>query len=428
MLTKRDDPLLASWQYGLGKAVAFTSDAKNRWAAHWVDWPGYAKLWAQIVRWTVRSTARTPLETTVEITRRQGRITIDAVDDRGEFMNFLELKGNVVTPERTLKLSMQQTAPGRYEGTFDAPDIGQYIVSVGYRDARGRQRLHTAGTAVPYSPEYRELKANDATLTRLGETTEGLIYPALGTRGGRDPAQEVFRHDRRARTAPQEVWPLLLLLAALLFPADVAVRRLMIEPAEALAFARQGWERISGRLRARRRRRTAAREEAFDRLLTRKDRISARLATGAPEADAAVTGAGVGRAAPGAGTTVSERGARRDAAAVEGTSPVEREGRESAAATTEAPGRAAPQVVWNRPVPGVTPSETAGSPGAAPSPAGGAAATAPAGATPGGAPEPASGDTHTRRLLGAKRRAAGSDPERPAGPGGEQGAGGEKPE
>lgn len=38
------DPLLASWRYGLGVSVAFTSDAHSRWAAEWVQWPDLCVL------------------------------------------------------------------------------------------------------------------------------------------------------------------------------------------------------------------------------------------------------------------------------------------------------------------------------------------------------------------------------------------------
>ena len=46
----RGDPLLVRWQYGLGRSAVFTSDAKNRWAVNWVDWPGFDRLWANIFR------------------------------------------------------------------------------------------------------------------------------------------------------------------------------------------------------------------------------------------------------------------------------------------------------------------------------------------------------------------------------------------
>ena len=44
------EPLLTRWQYGLGRAEVFASDAKSRWAADWVTWKGFDKLWANIFR------------------------------------------------------------------------------------------------------------------------------------------------------------------------------------------------------------------------------------------------------------------------------------------------------------------------------------------------------------------------------------------
>ena len=44
------DPLLVRWQYGLGRAAVFSSDAKSRWAASWLTWPGFDRLWTNIFR------------------------------------------------------------------------------------------------------------------------------------------------------------------------------------------------------------------------------------------------------------------------------------------------------------------------------------------------------------------------------------------
>ena len=43
-------PLLARWQYGLGRAAVFASDAKTRWASDWVTWKGYDKFWTNLSR------------------------------------------------------------------------------------------------------------------------------------------------------------------------------------------------------------------------------------------------------------------------------------------------------------------------------------------------------------------------------------------
>ena len=54
LATEAGDPLLAWWRYGLGMSVAFTSDAKARWAAEWLAWPQFGKFWAQVVRHAMR--------------------------------------------------------------------------------------------------------------------------------------------------------------------------------------------------------------------------------------------------------------------------------------------------------------------------------------------------------------------------------------
>jgi hypothetical protein len=44
------DPLLIHWQYGLGRATVFASDAKSRWSANWIKWDGFDTLWTNIFR------------------------------------------------------------------------------------------------------------------------------------------------------------------------------------------------------------------------------------------------------------------------------------------------------------------------------------------------------------------------------------------
>src|SRR5690606_20019285 len=44
------DPLLASWQVGLGRVASWTSDAGSRWASGWVSWDGAPQFWAGVVR------------------------------------------------------------------------------------------------------------------------------------------------------------------------------------------------------------------------------------------------------------------------------------------------------------------------------------------------------------------------------------------
>src|SRR5207244_4827568 len=79
LATERGDPLLAWWRYGLGMTVAFTSDAKSRWAAEWLSWPGYSKFWAQVVRQAMRKSDAKGIF--MQITHKDGKaqVTLDAI-------------------------------------------------------------------------------------------------------------------------------------------------------------------------------------------------------------------------------------------------------------------------------------------------------------------------------------------------------------
>ncbi|MEO2006221.1 MAG: VWA domain-containing protein, partial [Candidatus Poribacteria bacterium] len=51
--TADGDPILVGWRFGLGKALAFTSDGGNRWAHAWASEPDYAGRLKSWVRWTL---------------------------------------------------------------------------------------------------------------------------------------------------------------------------------------------------------------------------------------------------------------------------------------------------------------------------------------------------------------------------------------
>ena len=109
--TGQVNPVLAHWTYGLGRSVAFTSDAGRRWAKAWPDWKSYAAFWSQVVRWSMRPADRGNL--TLSVRREEGRIkvVVDALDKENQFLNFLQIQGNVVDPD--LKSVADRARPDR---------------------------------------------------------------------------------------------------------------------------------------------------------------------------------------------------------------------------------------------------------------------------------------------------------------------------
>jgi len=216
----QDDPVLSSWQYGLGKSVAFTSDARQRWAAGWLGWSGFSKFWAQSVRWSMRQSTAGDLQTLVDIDKGNGKVTIEATDEKGNFRNFLNPKARLIRPDlKSEDLSLDQTGPGRYEANFDARQLGTYLINI--RTSRGEKTVsQVTGAVLPYSPEYNAVGADNFLLSRLAEIGGGGVLPI-------DKANEVFTRERKSARAPSDIWLPFLMLATCLFVLDVAIRRLM---------------------------------------------------------------------------------------------------------------------------------------------------------------------------------------------------------
>ena len=261
-ISNRKDPILASWQYGLGKSVAFTSDCKARWGARWLGWPDYTKFWSQVVRSTMRKSGPRDFQTTVEVENGVAHVVVDAIDDKGNFLNFLKFSGAVVEPNmNSHSVSIEQTGPGRYEGSFDARQVGSYVVNV-LNKAKGADNAQDVNViSIPYPPEYKDLAPNTALLKRIAEETHGAYDPG---------ATSLFRGKFRQSRTYTDIWRLLALLSMLLLPVDVAVRRLSVTPEQAIELYRAVLGQITARLPRRRLRVKQERSEAMSALLRSK--------------------------------------------------------------------------------------------------------------------------------------------------------------
>src|SRR4030095_16396151 len=100
----------------------------------WLRWRDFNKFWAQLTRWTLRSGSRSDTVATVARRDNVGEVGVDAIDGRGDFINFVDSQVGVVAPnrERTV-IDLEQIGPGRYRGRFPAPHEGGYLVATAQR-------------------------------------------------------------------------------------------------------------------------------------------------------------------------------------------------------------------------------------------------------------------------------------------------------
>lgn len=223
IISHEKDPILAHWRYGLGKSVAFTSDVTSRWAPDWVTWSGFNRFWAQSVRWAMREVASSSFRIETRAKDGMGHVRIDAVDDQGKFVNFLRPQGVVTTPAPAFtrrELAITQTAPGIYEGTFPLDNSGVYMLNLTYERPDGSRGYLPAGLALGYSPEYERNTTNAALLAEFADTGGGLL---------RAPGDNPFAHDLPTSATITPMWRPLVLAAALAFPVEIFVRRVVVD-------------------------------------------------------------------------------------------------------------------------------------------------------------------------------------------------------
>ena len=230
--THLEDPLLATWQYGLGRSAAWTSDATGRWATGWVTWEGFPLFWAQTVRWTITDGRNSAVETVVDFSEETAGLTVDARTSDGTYLNNLTMDGTVVSPSgEAIEVVLQQIAPGRYTTNFTPQEEGAYFIRVAGAegDAASADTIigQTSGWVLGYSPEYQRFDADPSLLESLAALTGG--------RNLGDLPSAAFDHTLSTEATTRPIWPWLLLAAVFLLPFDVGVRRIVI--------TRRDWQR-----------------------------------------------------------------------------------------------------------------------------------------------------------------------------------------
>jgi hypothetical protein len=153
----------------------------------------------------------------------QGRVIVNALDEDSNYINFLNLQAAVVKPDGSgvETVVFAQTGPGQYEVSFPVNQTGQYVASLKMAEGDDTISIGHTGLSVPYSPEYKELSANEVLLENIREISGGKEL-------GFEPEQDgVFRHDLPPTRSHQPVWEWVLAWLLLpLFLMDVAFRRL----------------------------------------------------------------------------------------------------------------------------------------------------------------------------------------------------------
>ncbi len=211
-------PLLAAWQYGLGRAAVFAADPDSLATLSWIRWDRYAQFWSQLVTWTMREGEPGAFALRIH-TGSDGALSIEA--EKADTSPVPNLVCRISGPGRAVDVPMTQSDASLYTGEVGPLPRGKFVatlmVKAGDTERVLTQRDFASPGALPSdAAELRLRPANVELLERLAQATRGAYDAAPSA---------VAAHGGGSITVRRDASPMLLPLAILLFLGEVFVRR-----------------------------------------------------------------------------------------------------------------------------------------------------------------------------------------------------------
>ena len=144
LTSDKGDPLLAHWQQGLGRVVAWTSDTSGPWTEEWRSWPEAERFWQQAVRWTFPEPTRATFPVAAEVVGDQVTLRAQSVRPDGRFGDLLDTRVTIVAPDGSAR--ELPTAADRARDLRAGHDD---------RRSRGRTRRASSSTRAASRPARR---------------------------------------------------------------------------------------------------------------------------------------------------------------------------------------------------------------------------------------------------------------------------------
>lgn len=148
-------------------------------------------------------------------------LRLHSVESDGTPRNFYDSSVNITDPDLTLRegLKLTQVAPGVYETDMGTLTPGAYALRFVQTKPGDSPLARTVMLVAPTPAEYRLLGTNERLLAALRSSTNGRELSV---------GKDAWTHDLGTTTASTDMVPWLLLLALLLWPLDVGIRRVSV--------------------------------------------------------------------------------------------------------------------------------------------------------------------------------------------------------
>jgi uncharacterized membrane protein len=221
LVSTKQDPVLAAWSYGVGRSVAWTSDSTGLWTSGFLQSPVSGALLARMVAWTLPGEGNN-----VQIQARPSGDGLD-VTVTGPATSGATVSVGVVRPDlQSSSQALVAAAPGRWQGQVTGATVGIYLLHGAVIKNGQTVGQADAAISVPYSPEYLQLGRDDGLLRLIARDGAGVVLQR---------AQNAWSLPPLPVPVNTDIFWFLILICVLVWPLDVAARRITLRPRQLLA-------------------------------------------------------------------------------------------------------------------------------------------------------------------------------------------------
>jgi Ca-activated chloride channel homolog len=165
------DPVLAQWQYGSGRAAAWSPGLSPEWAGEWLRQP---RLFQDAARWVERGVAPPPLTPSL-VPGDQQQVEVAPVDAAGKPIALESLRGTLTSARgKTTPLRFEEAASNRWVAQLPELPAGEYEYAL---TSSGAGSL-TGLLSIPYPAEFRLGRIDTTPLGPLAAATGGTTLDA----------------------------------------------------------------------------------------------------------------------------------------------------------------------------------------------------------------------------------------------------------
>ncbi|MCY4656101.1 MAG: VWA domain-containing protein [Gammaproteobacteria bacterium] len=212
-----EHPILASWQYGLGKVTTLTTEPLGSSTQSWQEWPEYPEFLGRLVALT--STNPDPYK--IDLQRLNNTVYARLAGlQSAEAPSLVRFQDSVASPEFAEPVALAQMAPNLYQARFDIPN--NETIYLGIEDTTKQRWIYAVDQAASDQSLESQVHPEDAlSLQDLAEFTGGQVLSQSSIMS----LESLSLSPGELSFVVTRLWPWLVLLALIVYFGELVYRR-----------------------------------------------------------------------------------------------------------------------------------------------------------------------------------------------------------